>query len=58
MARAAPNSRIGGKLLELLEETNRGFRQICPLTFVLALLATVVAFVLFNVECFIIAKSL
>lgn len=58
VVRVAPGARIGEKLSELLVETNRGFRQIQPLTFVLALSATVVAFVFFYVECFIIAKSL
>jgi hypothetical protein len=58
VARILPGARIGLKVAELLAETNRGFRQIRPAIFVLALSATVAAFALFYLECFIIAKSL
>jgi uncharacterized protein (TIRG00374 family) len=58
LARMAPKSRVGAQISELLDETNRGFRQIRPLAFVHALSATAVAFVFFYAECFIIAKSL
>lgn len=58
VARIAPQSAIAAKFSELLEETNKGFRQIRPATFMMALSATIIAFAFFYAECFVLASSL
>lgn len=54
----ASGTRYGSKVSELLLEMHQGFRQIRLGVFALALLATAAAYLIFFLECYLIAKSL
>ena len=50
--------RLGGRFEDVVMEVHRGFRQITAGTCAAAALLTLAAFILFNAECYLIAKSL